>query len=88
MIRDHHIFTGPVKGGWHAEAADRQGLGQAFPKRHGGTRVGAVQGAGECFQLGLGDEWVGLVVGGPHPPGDGRGQRVGEPVADIGGAVG
>ena len=45
--------------------------------------MGAVQLPGQGLQVGLGDQRVGLVVGGPHPPGDGRGHRVGQPVADI-----
>jgi hypothetical protein len=42
--------------------------------------VGAVQLPGQRLQLRLGDERVGVAVGGPHPLGHHRGQGVGDPV--------
>ena len=45
--------------------------------------MGAVQLTGQGLQLGLGDQRVGVAVGGPHPPGDGGGHHVGEPVTDV-----
>jgi hypothetical protein len=68
---------------WHAQPADRQGLGQPFTEAGGGTRVGAVQLPGQGLQVGLGDQRVGVSVGGPHPLGHHRGHRIGKPVADV-----
>jgi hypothetical protein len=45
--------------------------------------MGAVQGAGEPFQFGLGQERVGEVVGLSQLLGDGGAERVGQPVGDI-----
>jgi hypothetical protein len=67
----------------HAQPADRERLGESFTQAAGSARVGAVQLAGERFKLALGEERVAVVVGGPHPLGHGRGDRVGEPVGHI-----
>jgi hypothetical protein len=45
--------------------------------------MGAVQFTGQCLQLGLGHQRVGVVVGATHPLGDGGGHRVGQPVRDV-----
>jgi hypothetical protein len=74
---------GPSQGRWHAKAADGEGLGQSFTEAGCCARVGAVQLPGQCFQLGLGDQRVGMVVGAAHPLGDGGGDGVGEPVGDV-----
>jgi hypothetical protein len=50
---------------WHAQPGDRERLGQALPQAGCGAGVGAVQLAGEGFQVGLGEQRVGLVVGAP-----------------------
>jgi hypothetical protein len=73
----------PSQGGRHAEAADGEGLSQPFPQGRGGAGVGAVQLPGQGLQLGLGDQRVGVAVGGPHPLGHGGGDGVGEPVGHI-----
>jgi hypothetical protein len=65
------------QGGRHAKPTDREGLGQAFPQGRGRAGVGAVQRAGQCFQVGLGDQRVGGAVGDPHPLGHGRGDGIG-----------
>jgi hypothetical protein len=45
--------------------------------------VGAIKLPGQRFQLGLGHQRIRVAVGGPHPLGHHRGQRLGEPVADV-----
>jgi hypothetical protein len=85
---DHRLnrVRGPQRssqGGRHAEAADGEGLSQPFPQGRGGAGVGAVQLPGQRLQLGLGDQRVGVAVGGPHPLGHGGGDGVGEPVGHI-----
>jgi hypothetical protein len=44
--------------------------------------MGAVQLTGERLKVGLGEQWVRVVVGGPHPLGHRRGNRIGKPVGD------
>jgi hypothetical protein len=45
--------------------------------------VGAIQLPHECLKIGLGDQRIRVAIGGPHPLGHHRGQRLGEPVGDV-----
>jgi hypothetical protein len=74
---------GPSQGGRHAKAADGEGLSEPFPQGRGGAGVGAGQPPGQRLQLGLGDERVGVAVGGPHPLGHRGGHGIREPVGHI-----
>jgi hypothetical protein len=47
--------------------------------------MGAVQRTGAGLKVGLGEQGVG--VGGPHPLGQRRGNRVGQPVAEVAGRM-
>jgi hypothetical protein len=72
-------MQGPGQGWWDTQPADRQCLSQPFTDAAGSTRVGAVQLSRQRLQVGLGDQRVGIAVGGPQP----LGHRVGQPVGDI-----
>jgi hypothetical protein len=46
-------------------------------------RDGSAPAHGQGLQLGLGDEWVGVVVGAAQALGHGGGDRVGQPVGHV-----